>query len=248
MKIVVNNLVTEYLDEGAGPIIVMLHGWGVDLHSFDKLSNKLSPKYRIVRVDLPGFGGTDLPKSWKLDDYINFVSSFIEKLDIKPDVLLGHSFGGRIIIKGVGNNKLKANKIILVSPAGVSLFNLKKTIIRYLSKMGKLFLYVPPIYFWKENIKKMFYKSIGSGYMDNRNMKEIFGSVVSEDLEPYAKNIKQKTLLVWGDRDYVTPLSDGKFLNKVLSNSNLEIIKNAGHFSFVERPEEVVRLIEDFIM
>ena len=248
MKILINNIVTEYLDEGSGPIVLMLHGWGVDLHSFDNLVNKLSSKYRIIRVDLPGFGGTSVPKSWKLDDYVDFVKEFLYKTDIQPNVLLGHSFGGRIIIKGVGGFKLKAEKIVLVSPAGVSLFNLKKAIIRYVSKIGKVLLHIPPLYFWKERIKKRFYKGIGSEYLDNKNMKEIFGSVVSEDLAPYAKNIKQETLLVWGDKDYVTPLSDVKFLNSILPNSKLEIVKNTGHFSFVEDTQEVARLVGEFIM
>ena len=79
-------------------------------------------------------------------------------------------------------------------------------------------------------------------------MKDIFGSVVKEDLEPYAKNINAKTLLVWGERDYVTPLSDGLFLNKVIKGSVIKIIKDSGHFSFVEKPKEVAGLIEEFIM
>lgn len=248
MKILINNIVTEYLDEGSGPTIFMLHGWGVDSHSFDKLIPLLSRNFRIVRVDLPGFGGTSVPRSWKLDDYVDFVKEFLYKADVEPDVLLGHSFGGRIIIKGVGSNKFKPAKIVLISPAGVSLFNLKRELIRLFSKIGKLLIQIPPLYFWKESIRKKFYKKIGSGYLDDNNLKDIFGSVVKEDLEPYAKNINAKTLLVWGERDYVTPLSDGLFLNKVIKGSVIKIIKDSGHFSFVEKPKEVAGLIEEFIM
>jgi len=254
MKILINNLVTEYEDVypnseagREGKTILMLHGWGVNLHSFDKITEILKQKYRIIRLDLPGFGATDIPKNWSLENYINFVSEFMAKLNIKPNVLLGHSFGGRIIIKGLGSGKLNTEKIILISPAGVSLFNLKKNIVKVISKIGKLLLYIPPIYFWKESIRNKFYKIIGSEYMDNTKMKEIFGSVVSEDLKPYAENIKNETLLIWGWSDYVTPLSDGEFLNKVLQNSKLEIIKYGGHFSFIEKSEEVAEKISKFV-
>lgn len=248
MKIVINNLVAEYDINGEGKTILFLHGWGVDLHSFDKLVDELKGKYRIIRLDLPGFGGTTTPTKWKLDDYVDFVREFVYKADVEPSVLLGHSFGGRIIIKGVGGGKLKAKKIILISPAGVSLFNLKKFLIRVVSKVGKLLLYIPPVYFWKESIRKKFYKGIGSEYLDNREMREIFGSVVSEDLAPYADNINSETLLIWGEKDLVTPLSDGKFLKNRIKNSKLEILQNSGHFSFVEEPKKVAQLIEGFMM
>ncbi len=247
MKIIVKDLATEYSIEGEGKTILMLHGWGTDLHSFDKITENLKEKYRIIRLDLPGFGATERPKNWNLEDYVKFVVDFLEKLNIVPNVLLGHSFGGRIIIKGVGSHKLSPEKIVLISPAGVSLFNIKKSVIRVLSKIGKVLLNTPPIYFWKESIRKRFYKNIGSEYLDNIHMKNIFGSVVSEDLKPYAQNIKSETLLIWGWSDHVTPLSDGEFLNKILPNSKLEIIKYGGHFSFVEEPEEVAGLIKDFL-
>ena len=97
MKIIVQNLATEYLDEGNGKVVLFLHGWQDNLHTFDSLASLLSPTWRIVRLDLPGFGKSEVPKeTGELDNYVQFVKDFINKLDIHVYALVGHSFGGQL--------------------------------------------------------------------------------------------------------------------------------------------------------
>lgn len=250
MKIIINNLATEYKDEGAGPVILMLHGWGVDLGEFDKISEILKENFRIVRVDLPGFGGTEMPKKWNLDDYVKFVKLFIEKFELDKEqdfAILGHSFGGRIILKGVGGDKLSAEKIIMISPAGVSLKNQRRSVFKVVAKIGGLLVYIPPFVFWRKIIREKMYKMIGSDYLEQGNMSHIFKSVVGEDLSHCAKKIDTETLLIWGEHDTVTPKSDGEHLHHLLKNSKMEIVKGAGHFSFDESPEEVAGMIRKFL-
>lgn len=251
MKIIINNLATEYRDEGEGSVIFMLHGWGVDLNEFDKITDILKKDFRIVRVDLPGFGGTERPKNWDLGDYVNFVKGFLEKLELdksKNIVLLGHSFGGRIILKGVGTVKLNPEKIILISPAGVSLKSQRRSFFKVLAKIGGFVAFIPPFVFWRQQIKKKLYRMIGSDLEDQKGgMKEIFKSVVGEDLSHYAEKIEKDTLLIWGEHDTVTPKSDGEHLHHLIYNSKMEIVKDAGHFSFDESPKEVVGMIRKFL-
>lgn len=247
MKIIINNLVTEYNDQGQGPVILMLHGWGNGLHSFDLITEKLKSKYRIVRLDLPGFGKTQRPTNWRLDDYVNFVQSFLQKINLQPEILLGHSFGGRIIIKGVGQEKFRPKRIVMVSPAGVSNFKSWRNFFGLISKIGSLVLLVPPLLFWRQKIRKLFYKLIESDYDQSGPMKEIFSAVVGEDLTPFARAITLPTLLIWGELDRVTPLSDGQLLHSLIINSRLEVIKEIGHFAHIEKSEEVVELTEQFL-
>ena len=106
MKLLIQNLATEYTDEGTGPVLLFLHGWQDNLHSFDGLAPYLKDDFRIVRLDLPGSGKTEFPKgSWDLDDYVSFVKKFTEKLDIKPYAVIGHSFGGLISLKIAGEGR-----------------------------------------------------------------------------------------------------------------------------------------------
>ncbi|MEX0690091.1 MAG: alpha/beta hydrolase [Candidatus Paceibacterota bacterium] len=249
MKIIIQNLATEYKDEGKGPITLLLHGWDDNLHTFDNLIPELTEKNRVITIDLPGFGETETPESaWNLDNYINFVKEFIEKLDIKPKILIGHSFGGRIILKSIANNTLSAEKLILISSAGVEKRNtLRKSLLKVIAKIGKVLTFIPPFVFFRDKLKGKFYNKIGSDYITAGELRETFLKVIREDLSSSAVKINKPTLLLWGEKDTVTPLSDGETLNKLISNSKLEVIKNTGHFPHKEKPQEVIELINDFI-
>ena len=85
MKVIVDGLATEYQDEGHGPVILMLHGWGNTYHVFDAIVPALAKIRRVVRLDLPGFGATERPaEAWYVEDYARFVGAFCAKLKIDP--------------------------------------------------------------------------------------------------------------------------------------------------------------------
>src|SRR3989344_407716 len=244
-KIIVNNLATEYTEDGQGPTVLMLHGWWRNIYDFNAIVRELKEKYRIIRVDLPGFGGTEMPKDkvWNLDDYVDFVKDFIQKINTKPQVLVGHSFGGRVILK----DQFGAEKLVLISAAGVKAKKWRKSLFMALAKIGDLVSYVPPLLFVRQKLKNKFYKTIGSDYLESGHMKEVFKAVVEEDLSLLASKIAIPTLLIWGKKDMVTPLEDGEKLSKLIKNSKFEIIPLTGHFSFIDKPDEVVGLIDGFV-
>ena len=248
MKCIVSGLAVEYEDRGSGDSIVMLHGWKDDLRTFDAIAPSLSGRFRIIRVDLPGFGGSEAPKGdWMLDDYVGFVKDFLIKLNIKPDILVGHSFGGRVTIKGIATNKFSAKKIVLISSAGIAhRKTLKNLILAILAKIGRVVTAIPLISFWKQNIRRRLYKHIGSDYFRAGALSGTFRNIIKEDLSENARNIGVPTLIIWGSEDDTTPISEGKRLNKLIYGSKLEVIGGAGHFVHQERPEEVVNLISKF--
>lgn len=249
MKVIVQDLVTEYQDEGHGKVILFLHGWQDNLETFNPLVSILSSSNRIIRVNLPGSGGTEIPKEdWSLDRYVNFVNDLIEKLDTRVDVLIGHSLGGRIAIKGASEGILQPEKVVLISSAGlIKSHNFRNTILKYLSKIGKIFLYLPPLLFWRESLRGRLYKSIGSDYLDAGKMKGTFLNIISEDLCESAKKITIPTLLIWGSNDTETPLSDGKRLSQLISDSKLVVFDNSGHFVHREKADDVAKAIQEFI-
>lgn len=249
MKIIVQNLATEYQDEGTGSAMLFLHGWQDNLHTFDSLVSLLSPAWRVVRLDLPGFGGSEMPKEvWNLDSYIRFVKDFTQKLNLQISVLAGHSFGGRIVIKGIATKNLQANKIILINSAGISKnHKLRKLILKTMAKVGRAITYIPPLSFWRKKIRKKIYEKIGSDYLEVGGLKETFLKIIEEDLSLVAKNITEPSLLIWGSNDIETPLTDGERLSKLIYGSKLKVINKAGHFVHQEKPQEVARLIQEFL-
>ena len=248
MKVIVKGLATEYSDEGSGPTILMLHGWGDSLHSFDALVQCLG-EYRVVRLDLPGFGHTELPRgNWDVGDYARFVAEFCEKIAIKPEFALGHSFGGRVLIKSIANNILLPKKLVLVASAGVAdREKLQNNAFAYVAKVGKLFLKPFPRS-WYLNLRRELYKVSGGDYVSAGALSETFIKVIQEDLSRNASQITIPTLLVWGEDDIVTPLPEGKKLNHLIRDSHIKIFPGAGHFVHKEKSEDVAALIKEFFV
>lgn len=249
MKIIVQNLAAEYQDDGVGNIILFLHGWQDNLHTFDALASFLSSTHRIIRLDLPGFGQTEAPKeTWDLDDYVKFVNHFIQKLNINVDAIVGHSFGGRIVIKGEATKKFRLRNIILICSAGVAAkHTFRNTALKIIAKAVGVITYTPPFIFWREALRKKMYESIGSDYLNAGILKKTFLKIISEDLSSSAEKITTPTLLIWGSNDIQTPLSEGKKLSYLIHDSKLEIVQGAGHFVHKEQPRIVATLIQEFL-
>ena len=249
MKVIVGTTATEYTDQGRGPTLLLLHGWKDDLKTFDKLLKELSSSYRIVRLDMPGFGGTDIPKgTWRVSDYAQFVRRFLEKVHIEPDVIVGHSFGGRVIIRGVGTGELQPKKIVLIAAAGLARKRTwRNRLLSVVAKIGKMVTSIPPLSSRKQELRRTLYEAIGSDYFAAGALKDTFVAVVSEDLSRYAARIKIPTLLIWGSEDASTTLDQGKRIASLIQGSRLEVINGASHFVHVEQPGKVAEFISSFV-
>ena len=137
------------------------------------------------------------------------------------------------------NLPFKISKIILVDSAGI----LPKRTVKYwlrlkFYKVGRKVLEFPTIKKMYPNALANFRKKMGSSDYSNASdiMRKCLVLTVNEDLEPLLNKIKQPPLLVWGENDTATPLSDAQIMERRIPDSGLVILKNAGHFSFVEQP------------
>ena len=122
MKILVNGLNIEYSDCGEGDAVVILHGWSKEREPYVPLSDVVSEGYRAIAPSLPGFGGSDEPpEPWDVDKFTDTIVEFITALGLEKVILMGHSYGGRVIIKMASREDLpfEISKIILVDAAGV---------------------------------------------------------------------------------------------------------------------------------
>lgn len=249
MKIIVQNLAIEYQDKGSGKVVLFLHGWQDTLHSFDFVTALLSPPFRVVRLDLPGFGQSETPKeAWNLDNYVQFVEAFIHKLNLDVYALVGHSFGGRITIKGQATKKLQPQKAVLISSAGIAKNRtLRNLAVNIVAKIGRLVTYIPPLFFWRNKIRKKMYGYIGGDYLSAGKLKETFLNIIAEDLSVSATQVTVSTILIWGANDTDTPLCDGKKLAALIPNSELKVISDSGHFVHKEKPDIVAKLLKDFL-
>lgn len=224
----------NYQIYGQGSPLILLHGWGANYHTFDYLINYLKNNFTIYALDLPGFGQSDEPPiPYNLSNYVNFLVTFINELQITKPIILGHSFGGRIAIKYASINS-NIDKLILVDSAGIrKKLSIKKRwqIIRY--KLLKFY------YKKKKDIAKynQLIKVNGSPDFVSASpiMKGTMSKVIKEDLKKYIRKITTETLIIWGKDDTETPYSDAQYMNKHIKNSGLVTFDNCGHFPYLEK-------------
>jgi pimeloyl-ACP methyl ester carboxylesterase len=248
MKVIVNQLAIEYVDSGTGPVMLMLHGWKDSARTFNQIAVELDRHWRVVRLDMPGFGGSEVPKEpWNLESYAQFIAAFCTKLGLRPEVIVGHSLGGRVIIKAVSDGLLKPDRIVLIASAGIAKSNTPRNqAYKAVAKAGKAATAVPPFTLLRTKLRRLLYKKAGSDYLDAGPLSQTFLNIIDEDLQSNASRISTPTLLIWGELDDQTPASDALTLNRLIKRSRLEFIQGAGHFVHHEQPAAVSNLIWEF--
>lgn len=222
-----------------GKDLVLLHGWGVNSQTFDKLVEGLKSHYRIINIDLIGFGMSDEPiNAFSLDDYVDMLHSLLNHLKIKKPIILGHSFGGRIAIRY--SNQYLVESLILVSAAGIKHSSIKTKYKIYRYKFLKFIYKI----FNKKKLLNLLKTSGSDDYKNASNvMKKTMSNIINIDLKNEIKSINCNTLLLWGYKDNITPLSDGIYMNNNIVNSKLIIFYNSGHFPYLEEESKFIKSI-----
>lgn len=202
---------------------------------------------------MPGCGDSEEPKTgWDLDKYISFIIKFIEKLNIKELDLIGHSNGGKIIIKLMSNKNLNftVGKIILIGSAGVVHKKSFKQMLKIkLYKILKKILQLKLIQKFFPNLIINLKNHMGSE--DYRNatpiMRDTLVKLVNTDVTEYLKDINRPTLLIWGEQDTATPIGDGEIMEKYIPDAGLVRIPNCSHYVFIEQAQYVNKIIYTFL-
>lgn len=250
MQVVVDGILTHYETAGKGPVLLLLHGWGDRLETFDAIVAILEPAYNVVRLDLPGFGETEPPKSvWGLQDYADFVAAFCAKLEMdNPAAIVGHSNGGAVAILGLASDIIVADKLVLLASAGVrDRQGLRKLTLKLVAKAGKLATFWLPKKY-RQALQKKFYGTIGSDMLVAPHLQQTFKRTVAQDIQSDAAKLSLPTLLIYGDQDTATPVkSIGIVLHECIKGSRLHIVHGADHFVHQRIPEEVAKQIMEFV-
>lgn len=224
-------------EENLRPVVIM-HGWGCTLDTVKSIEDIFRGKMRTINVDLPGHGkSSEPPTVWGIEEYTSLIEKLIHELKLERPSLIGHSFGGRIAILLSSRNDV--DKVMLVDSAGI--------------KPQRGFNYYRKVYSFKAMknvINLLFGKKRGGeildkmrakkGSADYRNssprMRAIMSKCVNEDLKRVMPSIKSPTLLVWGEDDTATPLSDAETMKRLIPDSGLVRFPGCGHYSFLDNP------------
>lgn len=220
--------------------LLFLHGWGAPTAVYPRLLSFIGGYLPVIAPDLPGFGGTDEPETpWGVSEYADFVLHFAEKLGLQKVLLMGHSHGGRVSIEIASRDTLPfaLTRLVLMDAAGVLP---KKTFRQKLrQRQYKICRAVLETRFCRalypdalENLRR----SHGSADYLNATpmMRQTLVKCVNTDMTPKMPSIKQPALLLWGEKDTATPLSDGQTMEKLIPGAALVTIPGGSHFPFLE--------------
>lgn len=235
------NICYKITGEGTHTVVI-LQGWGTKYEMYDLVANSINEKYRVVQFDFPGFGGSQEPReAWDVDAYADFFCKFMQVLKIEKATLIGHSYGGRVIIKLSTRDSIpfEIERIVLIDSAGIlpkKSFIQKMKIRKY--KILKSIFNIKLVYILFPELIDDWRNRQGSADYKNASpmMRQCLVKAVNEDLTGLLPMISQDTLLIWGDKDTATPIGDAKIMEKMIPNAGLVVLEGTGHFSYLEQP------------
>lgn len=254
----------HYRDEGEGQTIVLLHGTGASLHTWDKWTNELKKTFRVIRLDLPAYGltGPHPEKKYSLSDYSSFLNSFVESLDIDNFILSGNSLGGTIAWYYASEYQNKVKLLSLLDPGGLYNKEKQSPLVFRLARapgINKILRYVTPRFFIKNTLKEVYFdktkltdKKIDT-YRDlilRENNRESFINRSNSKPVDHTKRLKlitAPTQILWGNEDEWIPVENAKFFSQSITNNTVDIMYETGHIPMEERPYESLELFLNFI-
>lgn len=253
----------HYVDEGKGIPILMIHGFGGSHRNFEKIAKSMKGQYRIIRVDVPGFGLSEMPKGEKemVTLYRLFMTDFIRDMKLDSVYIVGNSMGGGIAWMTTYDNPQKVKGMVLLAAAGYDLQRVKKSVVK-IARFGfapYLFRQGIPLFLTKKRLKRVFYnddlispeevvKSNEFGNIEG-NLESFFAMAHSNEFpeEAWIKEIKTPSLIIWGKQDEVLDVKFASRFKQDLANSTLKIYDHCGHVPMVEKTKQTEADIEDFI-
>ncbi len=243
-------------DEGKGFPLILIHGFLGSSKMWEPQINFFKNHFRVITPDLPGFGKSNKAKSHNsIQSIANLLMDCLEEKKIDKFYLLGHSMGGMIVQEMAKEYGNKIVKLICYStgPRGEmpgrfesvdqSRENLKKKGLEITVKN------IAKTWFVKKENAKYFDICIEAGKQTSTKAADdaliAFKNWNGVDT---LKNIKNETLIVWGDQDKSYNLEQIKTLEKSIKKSKLVIFKNCAHNVHLEQPDQFNNTIKNFLL
>ncbi|MEK7517427.1 MAG: alpha/beta hydrolase [Patescibacteria group bacterium] len=231
--------------------VFILHGWTYSTEKWEPFVKLLKQKgIKPALLKIPGLTES-VDREWTIDDYVEWLKQKVDNQEVSnltmkqfnnEVVLIGHSNGGRIALNFAIKYPQKLDRLILIDSGGVYHDDLgirtKRFIFKGIAQIGKKLSS-------SEKLRSFLYRVIGESDYKNASptMRQTMINLINSDKSLSLDKIIVKTLIIWGENDEITPLSDGKIMNKQIRNSKLCVIKGARHSPQFSHAEDVADII-----
>ncbi|MBC8129902.1 MAG: alpha/beta hydrolase [Rhizobiaceae bacterium] len=244
------------------PVVILLHGFGSSLHTFEPWALALGERYRVVRFDMPGTGLSAIDPQGDYTDGRSLVvlEALMDRLGIAKATLGGNSMGGRIAWMFAAAHPERVDKLILISPDGFASPGLEYgkrpevpamvMLMRYV--LPKPFLqmnlapaYADPSKLTEETVTRYHDLMLAPGSRDA--MIARMGQLEPQDPAPFLRRITAPTLLLWGEKDAMIPVSNAADYERLLPDARVVVLPNLGHVPHEEDPATALAPVEAFL-
>jgi pimeloyl-ACP methyl ester carboxylesterase len=263
-RIEVDGLKVHYKETGpqGAPALLLLHGFGSSLQAWDDWSLKLEQKYRVIRLDLPGFGltGASPANDYSEEKDLATLTHFADKLGLEKFSVMGHSMGGKMAWTLAASQPERVQALVLMAPDGFPEAKDIGTKPYEVPTIMGLIKYVLPKYLVRKSIEPAFSDAdalndaLVNRYFDMLRAPGVRGAILERsnqtiytDPVPRLKAIKAPTLLIWGEQDQMIPSTNAQSYANVLSNSSTVLVPKLGHLLQEEQPEKGLTAVMQFL-
>ncbi len=244
------------------PAVLLLHGFGASLHTWEPWAQALAPRHRVIRFDLPASGltGPDPSGDYSDERSMQLVAALMDARGVARATLVGHSMGGRIAWRFAAAQPQRVERLVLLAPdgfaspgfeygkppevgAGVEL--MRHVLPRPLLTMSLKPAYADPAQMTDERATRyhdlLLAPGVRAGLIDRMRQ------VVLRDPVPILKTITAPTLLIWGDRDAMVPLANAQDYLQALPRSRLVTLPGVGHLPQEEAAATALAALQAFL-
>jgi pimeloyl-ACP methyl ester carboxylesterase len=244
------------------PVIILLHGLGSSLHTWEPWARTLSATYRVIRFDLPGFGltGEDPTGDYSDERSVAVLAALMDTLSIHRATIAGNSMGGKIAWMFAAGHPDRVDRLILISPDGFASPGFEYGKQPEIPAVARLLPYTLPAWLLRMNLAPAYgdparltgatlnrYRDMMLAPGVRRAMLERMEQVMLEPPEPLLRRIEAPTLLLWGERDALIPISNARDYLTAIRGSRLVSFPDLGHVPQEEAPERSIVPVETFL-
>ena len=254
----------HYRDSGSktAPTLVFLHGFGSSLHTWDTWSSQLDQEYRVIRLDMPGFGlsGENDENDFSDTHDLAVIMGLLDHLAIRKASFIGNSLGGKLAWRVASAYADRVEKLVLLSPDGFAsegfeydkqpepsfmLSAMTTTLPKPLLKMSLAPAYADPNSLTPAMVDR--YHDLMCAPGVRKSIVARFNQTVLRDPLPLLKNIQADTLLMWGENDAMIPIANASDYLKVIPKVRLDVLPNTGHLPQEEHVELGLAVLKKFL-
>jgi pimeloyl-ACP methyl ester carboxylesterase/cbb3-type cytochrome oxidase subunit 3 len=251
-------------DSGAreAPAVILLHGFGASLHTWEPLARPLSGEHRVIRFDLPGFGLTGVDPSGDYTDArsVQMLGALMDRLGLPAASLIGNSIGGKIAWNFAALHPDRVDKLVLISPDGFASPGFEYGKKPQVPPLVRLMRYALPVFMVRQSLAPAYgdpaalTDELVTRYRDLMLAPGVRGAMIArmeqvmlEDPVPMLQRIRAPTLLLWGEKDAMIPVANAADYLKALPDARLVTFPKLGHVPQEEAPDEVSAEVRKFL-